>query len=57
MRIMPAVFHLYGFFAHNYVVCCKSKCFLPLIGSLVETAVFEIDTRIGISDTGVNNIH
>ena len=57
MRIVSAVFHLYGFFVHNYVVCRKSKRFLPLIGSLVETAVFEIDTRIGISDTSVNNIH
>ena len=56
MRITPAVFHLYGCFVHNYVAYCKSKRFLSLIRSLVEAAVFEIDTRIGISDTGVDNI-
>jgi len=42
-------------FAHNYVIHCKPKRFLPVIGSLVEAVVFEIDTRIG-NPEGVNNI-
>jgi len=56
MRITPAAFHLRGCFVHNYVIHCKPKRFLPVIGSLVEAAVFEIDTRIGSPDAGVNNI-
>lgn len=56
MRIVSAHFIYAAVFVHNYVAYCKSKHYLPVIRSLVETAVFEIDTRIGSPDAGVNNI-